>query len=201
MKLRIYLLRMAVGAIAFVFGISFFGAVRFLSTFYITAKPKAAAAESIKPATDFAKQIVQPAETVITTNSEFDATGEYLSVDELPKEFKDFSILSITARDYENTTDEFPNGKPIPPEGFLHAARKHKFTRISIGDRHIAFETEAKRGISYKFSGEFIDSDRWERDEELNSYVVLKGTMTKVRDGKKIAKIKIRFTFDESCGC
>jgi hypothetical protein len=212
MKLRIYLLRMAVGAAAFFFGIGIFGAILSLSSLYNTAKPKIAAtktekpvgtgtADATKPAADFARQIEPPAESVVSTNSEFDASGEYLSIDELPKEFKDFAVLNITARDYENTTDEFPNGIPIPPEGFVYTTRKHKFTRISLGDRQLAFETEAKKGISYKFSGAFLESDKWERDEELNSYVVLKGTLTKMRDGKKIAKIKIRFTFDESCSC
>jgi hypothetical protein len=194
MKLRVYLLRMAVGAAAFVFGIGIFGAVQFLSSFYNTAKPKAeatkmekpkdeATTENIKPPADFFEPIEQPA-----AEPDSDASGAYGIIEDLPKEFKDFSYIDIAERDYASMSEENPDGKPIVPEGFFETtARKYKFTRISISRKFITFETETKKGISYKFVGEFTGGG----DE---TGAIFKGRLTKMRDGKKVASGKFGFT-------
>jgi hypothetical protein len=127
-----------------------------------------------------------------TSNIEnFYPDGEYVLYEDVPKAFKNIEFISLQTYDW-NTNDDKP--KSLTPKGFLKAQKSYKFSKISINNRLISFETETVNNVSYKFIGEYPD---YSDNSEYKGYD-LKGTMTKYKNNKKIAKTMIAF-YVEGC--
>lgn len=202
MKIKNYLLRLAVAFTAFVFGIASFSVGRYFQSAFLTKEQKVESVEPVKTEEIiYPQHIIEQANTPAfeqtdaaadpeeNTEYEFDVTGDYYIIGDLPKGFEDFGEMSITTTDYENVSEENDyKGTPIPPEGFVFMKKKYNFARINIANKRIAFQTETKKGISYKFIGKFIDDQNYS-DED---YTDLEGRLTKMRDGKKIAESKVK---------
>jgi hypothetical protein len=219
MKLKIYVFRFVIAILAFGLGAGLLSAGRYLQSVFRTKEQKVVSVQPVnkpevasvppiigqpvptptfvQPATT--EQTNSPVESEENTDYELDFFGDYYMVDKLPKGFKDFQGFSIITRDFETESDEYPSGIPIPPKGSVQAGKEFKFTRISLGNKQIAFETEPKNGISYKFVGKQVDELKY--DETLEATIGITGRLTKVRNGKKIAEMEIRLAIDESCGC
>jgi hypothetical protein len=206
MKIKPYLFRFLIAVSAFTFGVLCFGAWQTETCGVQPDDPETAA---ILPASQPENVVLQPAEAEVpmieTTpvpdlneNVEytFDAAGDYQLVDAAPKNFKDFESIVISTTDYTGASEENAyQGTPIPPEGALWTTREYKFTRINIANKQIAFETEARKKVSYKFVGKFVDNVQNEEGE----YADLEGRLVKMRNGKKIAESRLRLVV--SCGC
>ena len=209
MKIKIYLFRLGVGVTAFVFGISVFNVGRYFQPVFSAKEQKieSPATAGIEPV--IIEEITYPPQNIEqtkipvveqTNNSdetepeaeiwEFDGNGSFYITDDLPEGFKDFETINITTRDFGVESEDYPYGIPIPPEGYIRTSKKYKFTQIGIANRQIAFETEEKKDISYKFVGKLIEVD-----------YSIEGRLTKMRYGKKIAESNIHLTFDERCSC
>ena len=226
MKLKIYALWFVVALTAFGLSLGLIEIGRYLQTAFSSEakneakKDEAKKEESVGTVTieeiTYPPRVVnlttvpvveQPApviESKENTENEFYADGDYYIIGKLPKGFRDFEILSIVTRDYENASEENNyEGAPIPPKGFFLIKKEFNFTRINIANRQIAFETEAKKGVSYQFAGEFIEGEAIEvKDKdgyEYTDYVVLKGRLKKMRDGKKIAESEVKFAIMHGC--
>lgn len=210
MKIKIYLLWMAVAVLTFVFGISVFSVGRYIQSFFSAKVQTTELAEPAKveeinvDAIIFPPRKIEQTETSITpmmektvdsekeTEYEFDAEGNYYIIGDLPKGFKDFDALSITTNSYENGY----NDTTIPPEGSIFIKKEFKFVRINIGNKQIAFVTETKKGISYEFIGEFIEEKIKHTTNygyEITENAVLKGRLKKMREGKKVAESEVHF--------
>lgn len=209
MKIKFYLFRFVVAISAFVLGISVFSISQYFQSAFSAKEQtiESAAPAKIEPIT--IEEIIYPPQNIEQTKIplveqtdssdetateteiwEFDGNGSFYITDELPKGFKDFDSINITTRDFGVESEDYPYGVPVPPEGYIRTSKKYKFTRIGIANRLIAFETEAKEGISYKFAGKLIEAD-----------YSIEGRLIKLRNGKKIAESDIHFTFDERCSC
>ena len=80
--------------------------------------------------------------------------------------------------------------------------KRFEFSWLNIANKRISFVTQSKKGVSYQFDGKFVEEEiklKDENDEEYTEKVVLKGRLTKWRDGKKIAESKVKFS--ELFGC
>lgn len=217
MKIKKYLFCIAIGITACVFGLNIVNVAQYFQSVYQTNNEKAELTAPLEIQTIRYEDLLYPPrginlaenfiinETPANTETEdksayeFDAEGEYYLIGDLPEGFKDFDTLGIETRNYENVSEENDwKGVPIPPEGFVLTKKKFKFVRINIANREISFETESKKGISYKFTGKFIDAEEIKFDD-YSEYIVLKGRLTKLRDGKKIAESEVKFA--ESHGC
>jgi hypothetical protein len=219
MKLKNFLYRLAAILTAFALGVGFFNAAQYLQTFF--QEPEIETVETVvkretlifpprvEPASLIEAKLYAQPEPIADSKEErevkFSADGVYDIIGNLPKEFKDYISLDITTRSYEDVAAENRYvGDPIPPEGSLSTSEKSSkdvtfdFKRINIADKQIAFETETKKGVSYKFVGEFINEEKIEyktaKGYEQTQYAVLKGRLTKWRDGKKIADIEAYFS-------
>jgi hypothetical protein len=216
MKIKIYLFRLAVGLTAFIAGVGLFSAAQYFESVFQTQNQEAVAVKPVisqeivlaplvaePPVT--AEQSTNDPEAAPTddwkesavANEEFDVTGDYYiyntesKPNNLPKAFEDFNEISIITTDYAQTSEENNyQGAPIPPEGSVFTKKEYKFVRINIANRQIAFQTETKKGISYKFIGKFPDYQNPSVNGEY--YGDLEGRLIKMRDGKKIAETKIR---------
>lgn len=217
MKIRIYFLRLAVAVAAFVFGISIFGVGQYFQSVFQTKQQKIESAAPVKVEQITIEELIYPPrnveevktpiseQTVSNTESEekaeykFDAGGDYYIIGDLPKGFKDFDTLSITTKNYESASKENNwQGISIPPEGFVLTKKEFKFARINIADKQIAFKTETKKGISYRFVGKFIDEEEIKLGE-YSDYAVIEGSIIKMHDGKKIAESKVKLGVVHGC--
>jgi len=203
MNLKFFLFRLAAIVTAFMLGVGFFDAAQYLQSFFLT--PESATVQpqqetSFVPPRVVPSPLVEPTPYVVTgtfpaskenTEAEIEAEGDYYIIDDLPKGFKEFDSLTIITRDFTKEQSSESYDTQIPPKGYVLANKEFNFTRINIANKQIAFETETKKGISYKFAGEFIDEDQ--QGYEHTMYVVLRGRLTKMRDGKKIAESKVSF--------
>ena len=185
MRLKVYFLRIALATVTFVFGVGLFSAGQYLKSFFETKPPEAAVAVDKQEVVQVVPVTDKTAQTEEIPEEDYGNGGIYEVIDDLPDEFADFSSIEIIDRDFETVGKEYPYGKPIPPEGFLETKQTYKLRRISVSRQKLSFETETKKGISYKFAGEFTD------DHETSA--ILKGRLTKMRDGKKIADGDFRF--------
>ncbi len=119
----------------------------------------------------------------------------------MAKGFEDFEEISVTVTDYENASEENDyRGIPIPPKGYVLAKKEFKFSRISLSSKTMAFETQAIKSVSYKFSGKFIEkAPFWNFDSETP---VLEGRLVKFKKGKKVAEGNIQLNwYGGGCGC
>jgi hypothetical protein len=124
--------------------------------------------------------------------------GEYYIIGELPKGFKDFHSLIVETTDYSLASAEKGyQDIHIPPEGYVYANNKEfTFKRVAVSRKQLSFETEAIKGVSYKFTGKHVDEAL--DVGEYMAHADLEGVLTKLKDGKKIAEFKVKL---EVGGC
>lgn len=126
--------------------------------------------------------------------------GDYFIIDDRPKGFKDFEQLTIQDRDWDEKAGKV---MPIKPRGIVIAEDDLiDLSRVKITGKRVSLATEKHRAISYRFEGEFIDEIDELKDENGDFYkthVYLKGRLTKLKDGKKIAEANVRFTIGHGC--
>lgn len=217
MKLQKYFLCLAVALAAFGLSLGLIDIGRYLRTAFSAEAKKEEPARTLTveeityPPRVVESEISQVAEQpspVIeseeNTAPEFYPDGDYYIIGDLPKGFKDFETLSIVTVNYVKASEE-DNYQyvPIVPKGFVEAKKEFNFTRINIANKQIAFETEAKNGISYQFFGEFVEEEeikiKAKDGEEYTEYAVLKGRLKKMRDGKKIAESEVKLAYMHGC--
>lgn len=188
-----YSLRFAIALMTFTFGVGLFNVFKEKSV-----AQQSVVTESV-PQTEFVPPriaeipVASQPDSTEDAEYEFNAEGDYYifsygtQIENLPKPFESFNEISIKTTDYKKASEENNyQGVSIPPEGYVFANKEYKFIRISIGNRQISFETETKKGISYKFVGEFTDYVKFPKTD-----FDLQGDLIKMRNGKKIGQTKI----------
>ena len=83
---------------------------------------------------------------------------------------------------------------PASLQGEIYGRRKFKLKRATVEGDRTSFETQAVRGISFQFSGTVLNEAR---DEREPIYVSLKGRLTKLMNGKKVAEAQVTFGYLE----
>lgn len=211
MKTKIYLFRIVVGSLAFLFSLGIYTVWQNFQTTAAapTPPPTMALTDSEKLRETYpmlpSETKAEPAmpETVKDeAETKFDPEGSYQIAGDAPKGFEDFVNFSIVNKDYK-TEDEEEYGKLIAPEGYVQADKEFNFNKISIGSKLIQFETGRVNGISYSFSGRFTETRNFVYLESGEVQKVLEGQLIKKRRGKKIAEAQVTFGWfvESSCGC
>jgi hypothetical protein len=127
-------------------------------------------------------------------DSAFNPDGEfYPNEEDLVDGFRNLESLTVEANDWTNATEDIPP-KPISPNGMIKAGREYNFTKISINNRLLSFETEKINGISFIFIGSFPDDSTFDEKHPAD----LIGILTKYKNGKLIVQKSIGFYVD---GC
>ncbi len=125
--------------------------------------------------------------------NEFDPTGIYsMDNEKVPNAFADIQFIDITTREYRSENGKFTN-TPVIPNGSIHTTKEIRFTKIAVGEREIAFETETVNGISYKFVGQFPRSSEAVTCESCEYPADLRGRLIKIKNGKVIAELDADF--------
>lgn len=200
MKTKIYLFRLVVAVMTLTLGVGVYFIWQFLTAQTVSdisqLEKTVSEIEKVQPMTEINKTEDDLPATEETVEDEFDAEGNYYLIGDLPKDFKDFYSLSVITSNYEVKDDGSAYASPIPPEIELYSKIKYKFTRININNRQISFETEGKNGISFQFTGYF--PEQYE-DEKSKEWVSLEGTLTKLKNGKKVAETQAKFGYIHGC--
>ena len=125
------------------------------------------------------------------TETKGDVTGAYFASGNLPSDFSEIDHLSLA------TIDE--NAKPAPLNGFIRPKRKsakdYKLVSPTLNGNNLTFTTTAVDGVSYSFTGTFEKMDDFSANPPPTDEVILKGTLTKMKDGKSAAETKVSFTY------
>ena len=125
------------------------------------------------------------------TETKGDVTGAYFASGTLPNDFSEIDHLSLA------TIDE--QAKPAPLNGFIRpkrrSAKDYKLVNPTLNGNNLTFSTIAVDGVSYSFTGAFEKMDDFSANPPPPDEVILKGTLTKMKDGKSVAETKVNFTY------
>ena len=118
----------------------------------------------------------------------FDPDGSFWLKDGTtpPTEFSDFSAINLNAKRLRR----------LPSPGLqLNNGTTYRFKTLNVKRDNFTFTTMTLRGVSYSFAGKFLKGGVYASgilDEETP---VLEGTLTKFRDGKKVAEANLKLVY------
>lgn len=138
-------------------------------------------------------------QTENTSVDEFNPSGYYFpDLDKLPKGFSDFNHIYLETHEVVDEDGEYVD-RPIVPKGSVSEHKEFTFTRVAVGTNNFSFQTEAIKGVSYRFTGRFLNSLSGDYCETEEDQPELEGKLIKIKDGKWAAEMKAQFYI--SCGC
>jgi hypothetical protein len=116
----------------------------------------------------------------------FDPSGAFWISGEPPAEFSDFSSINLNMR----------NLRRLPTTGLqLNDGTSFRFRTVVVKQNNFTFTTETKRGLSYGFAGKFLKGGDFAATWMGEETPVLEGTLTRFKDGKKVADAKMKFIY------
>jgi len=122
------------------------------------------------------------------SSARFDPDGSFWLQDGTipPTEFSDFSAINLNAKRVRH----------LPSPGLqLNNGTTYRFKTLNVKRDNFTFTTMTLRGVSYSFSGRFLKGGVYASGILDDETPVLEGTLTKFRDGKKIAEAKLKFVY------
>ena len=119
-------------------------------------------------------------------NARFDPDGAFWIIGPPPNEFSDLSGINLNAKRLRR----------LPQSGLETTdGKRFRFKTLTVKRDNFTFTTVPLGGVSYSFAGKFLKGGNfaatWLGDEDP----VLEGTLTKFRDGKKVAEAKLKFSY------
>ena len=103
-----------------------------------------------------------------------------------PTEFSDFSAINLNAKRLRR----------LPSPGVqLNNGTTYRFKTLSVKRDNFTFTTMSRGGVSYSFAGKFLKGGVYAAGDLDEDTPVLEGTLTKFRDGKKIAEANLKLVY------
>ena len=116
----------------------------------------------------------------------FDPDGSFWVLGQLPNEFSDFSGINLNAKRLRR----------LPSPGLqLLDGTNYRFKTLTVKRNNFTFTTVALKGVSYSFSGRFLRGGNFAATALNDEVPVMEGTITRYRDGKKVAEAKLKFIY------
>ena len=118
----------------------------------------------------------------------FDPDGSFWLKDgtTAPTEFSDFSAINLNAKRLRR----------LPSPGLqLNNGTTYRFKTLTVKRDNFTFTTITLRGVSYSFSGKFLKGGVYASGILDDQTPVLEGTLTKFRDGKKVAEANLKLVY------
>ena len=126
--------------------------------------------------------------TVFGQRGRFDPDGSFWLKDGTtpPTEFSDFSAINLNAKRLRR----------LPSPGVqLNNGTNYRFKTLSVKRDNFTFTTTTLRGVSYSFAGKFLKGGVYASGILDEDTPVLEGTLTKFRDGKKVAEANLKLVY------
>lgn len=123
-----------------------------------------------------------------TKASRFDPDGSFWLHESTPQpsDFSDFGGINLNAK----------RSRHLPKQGLQTMDGKtYRFKTLTVRQNNFTFTTLAISGISYSFSGKFLKGGVYSSGILDDETPVLEGTLSKFRNGKKLAEAKLKFVY------
>lgn len=127
----------------------------------------------------------------ISNQKEFRPYGYFSMIGNPPRGFGNFDSIQYWMKSVEQSGPDISerlSGVNVR-RGIVY-----RYSTISVNRKIFSFTTKQIKGISYSFIGRFLRTDFVESEYEPNR-PVLKGTLKKYKNGKKIAEAKTKFSY------
>lgn len=118
----------------------------------------------------------------------FDPDGSFWLHESTPQppEFSDFGGINLNAKKLRR----------LPAAGLqLTNGTTYRFKTLNVKQNNFTFTTVALKGVSYSFSGKFLKGGVYSSGILDDETPVLEGTLTKFRNGQKLAAAKLKFVY------
>ena len=123
-----------------------------------------------------------------TRAERFDPDGSFWLHESTPQppEFSDFGGINLNAKKLRR----------LPSAGLqLINGTTYRFKTLNVKQNNFTFTTVALKGVSYSFSGKFLKGGVYSSGILDDETPVLEGTLTKFRNGQKLAAAKLKFVY------
>ncbi len=126
-----------------------------------------------------------------SSQKRFDPEGQFNPIGKAPKGLEEVASIDL-----------FRSGRGRPFTSHTHSGVAttsgvvYRFQSISASQNNLTFSTRARGGTSYKFAGRFLKGGVYaEMDSSVWDQPLLEGTLTKFKNGKKVAESRMRFSY------
>src|SRR5687767_9327524 len=124
--------------------------------------------------------------TAQTKKSRFDPSGAFWISGEPPADFSDFSAINLNMRQLRR----------LPTSGVqLNDGTSFRFKTVVVKQSNFTFTTATLKGVYYTFSGKFLKGGDFAATWQGEETPVLEGTLTKFKNGTKVADAKLKFIY------
>ena len=115
----------------------------------------------------------------------FDPDGSFWIHGTPPPEFSDFDSINLNAKRLRYLNDP----------GLLMRTTRYRYKTLTVKRDNFTFTTMTVRGIFYTFSGRFLKGGVFGAGDLDDETPVLEGTLTRFRNGKKVAEANLKFVY------
>lgn len=126
-----------------------------------------------------------------SSQKRFDPEGQFNPIGNAPKGLEEVASIDL-----------FRSGRGRPFTSHAHSGVVttrgvvYRFQNISASQNNLTFTTRARAGTSYRFAGRFLKGGVFaEMDSSVWDQPMLEGTLTKLRNGKKVSESRMRFSY------
>lgn len=119
------------------------------------------------------------------SSARFDPDGSFWIHGTPPPEFSDFDSINLNAKRlwYLNAP------------GLMMRNTRYRYKTLTVKRDNFTFTTMTVRGIFYTFSGKFLKGGVYGAGNLDEETPVLEGTLTRFRNGKKVAEANLKFVY------
>ena len=119
-------------------------------------------------------------------NSSFDPDGSFWIIGDHGDGFSDFGGINLNAKRLRR----------LPPAGIqLVNGKTFRFKTLIVKRDNLTFTTVTIGGLSYSFSGKFLQGGVFAATDLSDERPVLEGVLRKHKAGKKVAEAKLKFMY------
>ena len=115
----------------------------------------------------------------------FDPDGSFWIHGTPPPEFSDFDSINLNAKRL----------RYLNPPGLMMRTTRYRYKTLTVQRDNFTFTTMTVRGIFYTFSGKFLKGGVYGAGNLDDETPVLEGTLTRFRNGKKVAEANLKFVY------
>jgi hypothetical protein len=115
----------------------------------------------------------------------FDPDGSFWVLGDLPNEFSGLDEINLNAK----------RSRRLSPPGLVQNGKTLAFKTLIVKRDNFSFTTITAGGVYYAFAGKFLEGGVFYARDLDDTVPVLEGTLTKFRNGQKVAEAKLKFSY------
>jgi hypothetical protein len=128
---------------------------------------------------------VTPVLTQRKSSARFDPDGTFWIKGDTPADFSEFDSINLNAK----------RARYLEPAGLRTRTTLLRYKTLVVKRDNFTFTTMTVRGVYYTFSGKFLRGGVYGAGDFDDETPILEGTLTKFRNGKKVAEANLTFTY------